>query len=407
LDIGVVIAGAGARGAYEAGLLAHLLPEIAFRVQEIGKVARFSFLGTSAGSLNSVLIASRAPEVKPDDPAQAARDRWTETMSAVTDIWGRIGEGDVIGPRPSGRLLGALTRPLPWHLPLISVLNVDALIKLANKPDVVNWDNLHDRVERGIVPTVGAAVTARDGRTVVFLHRHDRLGSLSAQSNLETRYFDGNRDRYFVDASRDIYYVDTNGLVAEHVLASSAIPAAFPAQPITQPARWAGWYYDGGVRLNTPLKPALELGLKHLVIVGTHPDRYVRDDLPGLKSAAPEIDESCIPVANQLMADQLVQDLITMRSRNRITTDPNQKIRYIFAGPPSFDTLAELSRERASQVSATRVLRRLLAGPARWELSSYLLFDRGYLSGSVTAGRARAAQPEVLKPGPDFWRTDQ
>ena len=65
LDIGVVVAGAGARGAYEAGLLAHLLPEVAARTQAEGKVARFSFIGTSAGSLNSVLIASRAPASPP------------------------------------------------------------------------------------------------------------------------------------------------------------------------------------------------------------------------------------------------------------------------------------------------------------------------------------------------------
>ena len=38
-----MVAGAGARGPYEAGLPAHLLPEVAARTQTEGRVARFSF----------------------------------------------------------------------------------------------------------------------------------------------------------------------------------------------------------------------------------------------------------------------------------------------------------------------------------------------------------------------------
>jgi NTE family protein len=308
-------------------------------------------------------------------------------MDEVTGVWRGISEGQVLGTRPSGRLLGAFTRALPGrHVPLVSALNVDPLVALANREDVVDWAALHQRVTSGTVAAVGAAATARDGRTVLFLDRHDRSQPL---------------DR---DEARDIDYVDTvDGLRAEHVLASSAIPAAFPAQPVRHPPEWAGWYYDGGVRLNTPLKPALALGLRHLLIVGTHPDRYDRADRPDGRLPAPEIDEAFIPIANQLMVDQLVQDLQTLRSRNaQPSADP---IRYVFAGPPGFDTLAELSRTRATQLSATRVLRRLLAGPARWELSSYLLFDQGYLAASVHAGKERAAQPDVLPAGTGFWRT--
>ncbi len=380
-QIGVIIAGAGARGAYEAGLLAHLLPEIAARTQAEGYLPRFSFLGTSAGSLNAALIASRAPEVSSADTPDQVRDAWASAMVAVTEIWGGISEGDVLSRRPSGRLLGAARRVVPGlHGQLVSVFNVEPLVRLAHDPRVVDWAALHQRVADGSVSAVGAAVTARDGRTVLFLDRRDRTRGLPR------------------DDTRDIDYVDTNdGLTPEHVLASSAIPAAFPAQRISQPAEWAGWYYDGGVRLNTPLKPAITLGLEHLLIVGTHPARYERTAVPDPGQDSPEIDEAVIPIANQLMVDQLVQDLQTLRSRNALPGAT--PIRYLFAGPPAFDTLAELSRTRASQLSATRLLRQLLAGAARWELSSYLLFDRGYLTASVMAGRERAADPDVLPAG--------
>lgn len=374
-DIGVVISGAGARGAYEAGLLAYLMPEIAARTREQGLLPRFSFLGTSAGALNSVLIASRAPDIGPDDSTSTVRAQWTKTMAEVTKIWRGIRERQVLSPLPMGRLAGALSRLVPVvHLPFLSTLNDDPLASLAADPSVVNWEAMHQRVAGGFVPAIGAAATARDGRTVVFLDRQDRTKPLLR------------------DEDRDIDYVDVEGdvgLRAEHVLASSSIPSVFAARRINQPREWAGWYYDGGVRLNTPLKPALVLGLNYLLIVGTHPDTYKRDSRPDPDLPAPEIDEALIPVAEQLMVDQLIQDLHNLRTVNALRSAG--QIRYIYAGPPDLDTLAGLSRYAPSQASMIRLLRQLLYGRARWELSSYLLFDRGYLSAAVDAGMEQAA----------------
>lgn len=378
LEIGVVIAGAGARGAYEAGLLSHLLPEIAARTQAQGKVARFWFVGTSAGSLNSVLIASRAPRATAEHSPSEVGELWAATMGEVAEVWGSVSEGQVIRPLPNGRLLAALTRLLPaGRQRLTSLLNTDPLRDLAADPAIVDWDQLHRNVTGGTVGAVGAATTARDGRTVVFLHRHDDAAALPR------------------DDRRDIDYADCpDGIRAQHVLASSAIPVAFPPEPITQPQEWAGWYYDGGVRLNTPLKPAIKLGLRHLVIVGTHPDRYDRDERPVPGRPCPEVDEAMVPVANQIMADQLIQDLQTLRSRNRV--QPRKATKYVFAGPATFDALADLARNTPTHWTFAGQLRRLLSDESRDELSSYLLFDPGYLSASVEAGRIRAREAAVL-----------
>ncbi len=388
LEIGVVIAGAGARGAYEAGLLAGLLPEIAARTHADGVVARFWFIGTSAGSLNSVLIASRAPRVAPEQEPAEVRELWMATMDQVADVWGSVSEGRVIGLLPNGRLLAGLTRLMPaGRLPLTSLLNTDPLHRLAQDRSIVDWAQLHRNVVDGTVGAVGAATTARDGRTVVFLHRHD--GRPIPR-----------------DVLRDIDYVDCpGGIEAQHVLASSAIPVAFPAQRITEPPEWEGWYYDGGVRLNTPLKPAIELGLRHLVIVGTHPDRYDRDELPDPGLACPEVDEAAVPVANQIMADQLIQDLQTLRSRNRV--QPQQATKYLFAGPATFDALADLARNTPTHWTLAQQARKLLGAQARDELSSYLLFDPGYLAASVEAGRTRAHKANVLRGGTEAveWST--
>ena len=64
--------------------------------------------------------------------------------------------------------------------------------------------------------------------------------------------------------------------------ASSAIPAAFPAVEIHD-GPGAGWYFDGGIRLNAPIKPALSLGAERVIVVGLNSiaPAHDRDRRPG------------------------------------------------------------------------------------------------------------------------------
>ena len=55
----------------------------------------------------------------------------------------------------------------------------------------------------------------------------------------------------------------------EHLMASSAFPLAFPAQWVGGAAK--GWYVDGGIHLNTPLKPAIDLGADRILVIGATP----------------------------------------------------------------------------------------------------------------------------------------
>jgi predicted acylesterase/phospholipase RssA len=68
--------------------------------------------------------------------------------------------------------------------------------------------------------------------------------------------------------SHVVDYVPT-ALADEHIRASAAIPVLFPPVRIETPAEARGWYVDGGTRLNTPIKPALDLGAERLLVIGT------------------------------------------------------------------------------------------------------------------------------------------
>ncbi len=91
----------------------------------------------------------------------------------------------------------------------------------------------------------GVALTANSyetGDTVVFFRGHEiEAWERPYRKSVETR------------------------LTIEHIMASSALPLLFP--PVRVGDRWYG---DGGVRLNTPLGPAVHMGADRLLVISTH-----------------------------------------------------------------------------------------------------------------------------------------
>ena len=72
-------------------------------------------------------------------------------------------------------------------------------------------------------------------------------------------------------------------LRVEHLMASSAIPFAFPAQKINRE-----FFGDGSIRQMAPCSPALHLGAERVFVIGTAklvkdiPDRLRGDEYPSL-----------------------------------------------------------------------------------------------------------------------------
>jgi NTE family protein len=203
-------------------------------------------------------------------------------------------------------------------------------------------------------------------------------------------------------------------VTADHVLASSAIPVAFPAVEVAAPAEHAGWYVDGGVRLNAPLRPAVALGADHLVVIAAHATRYPSQN-PAEPGGQPDLADSAAMTLHSILADRVIEDLQDLRNRNHWleqgcapTTGarPYHHVALLEVSPEP-GTLAEMasdvlhSKGRAwwretDSLALGRLLRGVGDGPGQQELLSYMFFDDEYFEQQIELG-ARVARNAVRR----------
>jgi NTE family protein len=371
-SIGLVLAGGGARGAYEIGALRALLPWL----EEQHKQRPNLIVGTSVGALNAAYLAANA-----DKDAMALTDE-------ASKKWLAIGYRQVLHPFFSlGELAAAgrvtlsvlLRRVLPYGLldpaPLATTLT--DLITFADIPKRHKEDSL-----RGCAVVATAAHT---NRSVVFHNGGPKPPS---------------------DDRRGIDYVQTE-IGVDHVRASAAIPAAFPAVHVATPKDKAGWYFDGGTRLNTPIKPALRLGADRVIVIG-------------LNSLAPapaspdraDLFDGASQLVQGLLVDPLVNDVETLAKTNEtliatgVKVSPHRKRRlvpYIFVAPGSPNRIGEIASEVYNESYTgfggfrrsldLYLLGRLIGAgrnSTRGELFSYLFFAREFAARLLKLGEEDA-----------------
>ena len=113
--------------------------------------------------------------------------------------------------------------------------------------------------------------------------------------------------------------VAKGSITVDQVLASAAIPLGFPPVLVATPADARGWYIDGGVRLNTPLRPALALGADRVVVVAGMSTEFGRQLPPGGPGdPIPTMADAAAQLMHATMADRMAEDIRTLRSRNAL-----------------------------------------------------------------------------------------
>jgi NTE family protein len=384
----VVIAGAVARGAYEAGALAQLLPRF------VPHLRNTVFIGTSAGAINATLWARFAQK------GRATADIGADVMA----VWRAIEDPAVFAPL----LPTLLTNGLKGLAGFLSGAGLKSLLDTSPLRETVTGElhpesiarNIDERSLRGVGVVATACGKAIAGaRSHVFLQYQEGRLVLPPTS----------------DGSSIDYYAEP--LTVDHVLASSAVPTLFQPVRIDVPegsSRKRQFYVDGGVRLNTPIKPAIALGADQIIVVSSHAARYA-DNEESPDTIA--IDDSIALILHSLLADGMIEDLRRLRDINHLvaraaregaptpTNDqgrPYKKTRLIVVAPRpgqlarearrSLDKLSRFRLHAARYRLVDTLFRGLGAGSGRDELLSYLFFDRDYSDAQLALGAADAAQ---------------
>jgi len=238
----------------------------------------------------------------------------------------------------------------------------------------VDFERIEENVRGGRIDAAGVVATsALTGRSVVF---HSGLVSPPP------------------DDRRGIDYVAAR-LAEEHVLASAAIPGIFPAVRVTRPRRAQGWYFDGGIRLNTPIKPALVLGAARVVVVAVTSVAPGGADLAGAQR--PDALEAAGQILIGVLEDQLAADVQTLAGINELLTASGGSPRagkrvvpYILVTPAESDPIA---------ARALRVVRAHYSGSLQAITSDVALLARLTAAG---ADARHAALLSFLLFAPEF-----
>src|SRR5205823_508748 len=248
--------------------------------------------GTSVGAIHACYVAATMGQ-----PGAGTR---------LADIWRSLEVGGVYELGAADlmtvplRLLGLYAgreHPAEAGIPerLAGVLDTRPLERLVRER--IPWAELRRRIDAGAIEAV--AVTATEmgsGRSMVWVDNREGIVRRWA------------RDPFIIARPAK--------LGAAYALASAAIPFLFPVLKIGD-----DYYCDGGLRLNTPLAPALRLGADRLLIVGLqhHPTPEEEARL------APERETSYNSLAylggkvlNALLLDHVDYDVDRLRLVNAI-----------------------------------------------------------------------------------------
>lgn len=356
---GLVLPGGGARGAFQVGVLkalAELMPK--------GSPNPFSVIsGTSAGAINSVVLASKAR-------------RFRVAVAELDRVWANFRCHHVY--RTDN--LTMLKSSLHWLVAIVlggflvgtpkSLLDNAPLRALLSRN--IRFPRIQDSIDNGFLDAI--AVTAAS---------YDSARSMS--------FFQSATGQHPWSRTRRI---GTRGeLHLDHLMASIAVPMLFP------PVQLNGEYFgDGAMRQATPLSPAIHLGADRILVIGVRDETADKAPEPVTPRAAPSFAQIAGYMLDTLFMDGLYSDLERMTRINQMIdaippehrTGSLARMRAIdmMLVVPSED-LRELAHEHQRELPfAIRALLRGISGrkPSENRLLSFLLFEKAYTRDLIDLG---------------------
>ena len=199
-----------------------------------------------------------------------------------------------------------------------------------------------------------------------------------------------------------IRYLSTK-LTVPHLLASSAFPLAFPAQWVEGPDG-GDWYIDGGIHLNAPLKPVVDLGANRLLILGATQQSPYRHPDPAVP---PNFGDGGGQILHAVLTDRLQADLSYLRRKNAAVRkyggasggEDDHRLIATYLMTPHDDSLSEIAaeiwpsgwRSLLESFGGYRLLGGLTAQKQQpGQYLSYLCFHPEFIEQAITKGQADA-----------------
>lgn len=396
--VGIVLSGGGARGAYEAGVVAGIIEALGRRAED--KTPFHVISGTSVGAINGAFLAANAHRGDVNIHEMLRIWRTLELSNHLRiDLQGLVG-----WHRTDWKRLLGMHEAMPltdrYGRSLLNPRGLEVAVQGG-----IDWAQLHKNVDDGVVHAlVVAALHIGTGVTTMF-------AELSPTASFNP-----------TKAPRRVAKLERIEL--EHVLASAAIPFVFPSRRVGE-----SYFVDGGLRFNTPIAPAIRAGADKLIVVTLRYNRQAGAvDSEGDVGTGPDMSEQYPhlvfllgKILNALLLDPVTYDLQILERFNRLaevldsTLRPAERARIdkvltetrgqsyraietlVFEPSEDIGVMAgEHLRENLNAWRLGRMYDWALAKAANvqatWEsdLASYLLFDGAFAERLIALGRRDA-----------------
>jgi NTE family protein len=355
---GLVLAGGGARAAYQVGVLQairEMLPEPAVNPFPI-------ICGTSAGAVNAGALAVTA-------------DNFGLAVENLLEVWRHfeprhVYRADFAGSMANsakwmaGFLFGAFVKNRR-----ISLLDNRPLEGLLSK--YLDFSRIEHNIAAGALDAVAITCSGyTSGQSCSFFQGNESLDGWKRSTRIGIR----------------------TKLTVQHLMASSAIPFLFPAYHLNRE-----YFGDGSMRQIAPVSPALHLGADRVLVVGTArirndaPERVRGDNYPTLAQVAGH-------VMNSIFLDSLAVDVERLERINRtVSCVPPEALEKMGLTLHHVDVLVLTPSEPLDAIAVKHVgnlpwpirfLLRTIGAMRRGgaNLASYLLFERGYCHELIELG---------------------